>query len=182
VSPARRRSLAASLVTTALDAGLFALATLFLAGPPLTAARWGTGALGAVANFLLNRRWAFRVRGQAALPQAGRYALTALAAVSLATAIWWMLSAATGRDPRLLHLASLGVVWLGFTFPVLRAWVFVVPRSTSSAAAPGAAGRSSRSGASAPAPVRACASAGRDTAPPRRSASWPPAPRPAAAA
>jgi putative flippase GtrA len=120
----RRRSVLVSVATTALDAGLFALGTLVLAGPALLAARWGSGAVGAVANFVLNRRWAFRARGTRAAPQFGRYSVTALIAVSLATAVWWGLRLATGWDPRLLHILSMAAVWLVFTFPVMRAWVF----------------------------------------------------------
>lgn len=124
MSRLRWRSLAVSLVTTALDAGLFALGVLFLAGPALTAMRWFSGAVGAAANFSLHRAWAFRGSGGRTLRQAGRYAATALAAVTLATALWWALRAVTGWDPRLLHLASLAGVWFVFTFPVMRAWVF----------------------------------------------------------
>jgi putative flippase GtrA len=124
VSRLQRRSLAVSLTTTALDAGLFALGTLFLVGPALVALRWISGSVGAVANFSLNRAWAFRGPGGHTVRQAGRYAVTALVAVSLATLVWWLLRSATGWDPRLLHLASLAGVWLVFTFPVMRAWVF----------------------------------------------------------
>lgn len=124
MSRLRQRSLAVSLATTALDAGLFALGTLFLVGPALLALRWLSGAVGAVANFSLNRAWAFRGLGGHAARQAGRYAVTALAAVTLATLAWWALRAVTGWDPRLLHLVSLAGVWLVFTYPVLRAWVF----------------------------------------------------------
>lgn len=124
MSRLRRRSLAVSLATTALDAGLFALGTLFLVGPALVALRWLSGAVGAVANFSLNRAWAFRGRRDHVVRQAGRYAVTALVAVTLATLVWWVLRQALGWDPRLLHLVSLAGVWLAFTFPVLRAWVF----------------------------------------------------------
>jgi putative flippase GtrA len=127
-SHTRLRSLGVSLATTALDAGLFALCTLFFAGgAALLAARWLCGALGAVANFSLNRAWAFHTTG-GVLGQAGRYALTSLAAITLATLVWWLLRLATGWDPRALHLLSLGLIWLGFTFPVMRRWVFA--RST----------------------------------------------------
>ena len=121
----RTRSLGVSLVTTALDAGLFALCTVFFAGGvALLAARWLCGALGAVANFSLNRAWAFHSGGGSVLGQAGRYALTSLVAITLATVVWWLLRLATGWDPRALHLLSLGLIWLGFTFPVMRRWVF----------------------------------------------------------
>ena len=131
-APGRCRSLLVSVATTVLDAGLFALATPLLAGPALTAARWGSGAIGAVANFALHRRWAFRARGEPALPQLGRYAAAAGAAVPLATLVWWLLLAATGWDPRLLQLASMALVWLGFTFPILHRWVFAPHASPSS--------------------------------------------------
>lgn len=124
MSRLRQRSLAVSLATTALDAGLFALGAPFLAGPALVALRWLSGAAGAAANFSLHRAWVFRGPGGSVVRQAGRYAATALAAVTLATLIWWMLRVATGWDPRLLHLASLAAVWFVFTFPMLRVWVF----------------------------------------------------------
>jgi putative flippase GtrA len=124
MSPERCRSLLASLVSTALDAGLFALATLALVGSSLVAARWSAGALGAVANFGLNRCWAFRHRGGHLGPQAVRYGVTAVLAVTLATALWWALARTTPLDLRLLHLLSLAAVWLAFTFPLLGRWVF----------------------------------------------------------
>jgi hypothetical protein len=34
------------------------------------------------------------------------------------------LRAVTGLDARLLHIPSLAAVWLTFTFPLMRAWVF----------------------------------------------------------
>ncbi len=121
----RLRSAGVSLATTVLDAGLFALCTLFFAGGiALLVARWLCGAVGAAANFSLNRAWAFETRGRGLLGQAGRYALTSLVAISLATLCWWLLRLATGWDPRALHLLSLGLIWLGFTFPVMRRWVF----------------------------------------------------------
>ncbi len=125
-SHTRLRSLGVSLATTALDVGLFALCTLFFAGgAALLAARWLCGAVGALANFSLNRAWAFEgARGRGALGQAGRYAVTSLLAITLASAIWWLLQLTTAWDPRALHLLSLGLIWLSFTFPVMRRWVF----------------------------------------------------------
>lgn len=128
MSPERRRCLCASLVSTAVDAGLFALASLVLAGVALVAARWSAGFLGAVTSFGLNRLFVFRRRDEPLWRQATRYGVTALLAVSLATALWWALARTTPLDVRLLHLLSLGAVWLAFTFPLLRRWVFA-PRS-----------------------------------------------------
>jgi putative flippase GtrA len=120
------RSLLTSLFTTSFEILLFALTTLILAGHALLCARWIVGALGAVANFLLNRVWAFRATGaqDGARSQAFRYGTTALISVSLATALWWALKLFTGLDVRLLHITSMAVVWLVFTFPMLRGWVF----------------------------------------------------------
>ena len=122
----RLRALGVSLCTTALDAGLFALCTVLLisGSGAMLAARWWCGAIGAVANFVLNRKWAFDAGDRPVWAQAGRYALTSLIAVTLATGVWWLMRAGTGWDPRLLHALSLGLIWLGFTFPVMRRWVF----------------------------------------------------------
>ncbi|MFC1654443.1 GtrA family protein [Myxococcota bacterium] len=121
----RIRSLAVSLASTALDFGLFALCTFLVAGfTALAAARWITGALGAGCNFALNRAWAFRSTDTNVFGQAWRYALAAASAVSMATILWVLIHSSTGWDPRLVHLVSMALVWLGFTYPLLRGWVF----------------------------------------------------------
>lgn len=121
----RLRSAGVSLLTSALDAGLFALATLLWAGPVLLHARWLCGLAGAAANFGLNRAWAFGGARSAPLgPQARAYALTAALSITLATACWALLRTLTPWDPRLLHLLSLAAVWLCVSFPLYRAWVF----------------------------------------------------------
>jgi putative flippase GtrA len=141
------RSAASSIASTALDAGLFALATLTFGGLALVAARWITGALGAIANFALNKRWAFAERSspakatRAQVAQGGRYALVALLSVSLGTGLWWLLHALTGADPRLLQLLTMAVVWLLFSYPLMRRWVF----ATSTSQAPQSSGGAGRS-------------------------------------
>ena len=117
-----RRSLAVSAATTALDFGLFA--ALASSGSGLLLARWASGAVGAGANYALNRRWAFGARRERKRTQAPRYAATALAAVTLATAVFALLRSATDASPLVLHPVSLGSVWLVFTFPLLSRWVF----------------------------------------------------------
>lgn len=124
MSSLRSRSLAVSLATTAVDAGLFALCTLALASSALLWARWLCGAIGAVCNFALNRVWAFRSRHDAAWGQLWKYGVTAAMSVTLATLVWWGLRFLTGWDPRVLHLMSLGLVWLVVSYPLLRRWVF----------------------------------------------------------
>lgn len=123
----RVRSLAVSLATTALDAGLFALCALSLVGRSLIVARWCCGAIGALANYALNRGWAFRCRALRGASPLARYAVTAIAAVSLATALFAVATWVLGWDPRALHLLSMAVVWLLFTYPLLRRWVFAMP-------------------------------------------------------
>ncbi len=128
------RSVVSSVASTAIDVGLFALATLTLGGLALVAARWISGAVGAVTNFALNRRWAFadpkssKDEKQAGLAaQSGRYAIVALLSVTLGTGLWWILRALTSADPRLLQLVSMAVVWLLVSYPLMRRWVFARP-------------------------------------------------------
>jgi len=123
----RAKSAAVGIASAGLDAGLFALCTLvWTGGLALVAARWLCAAASAVGNFAGNRIFAFGSEGRLTR-QLGRYALAALTGISLTTASWWALARATGWDPRLVHLASLVLVWGLFTFPVLRRWVFPTP-------------------------------------------------------
>ncbi len=126
-----RRSVSVSVASTTLDFGIFALASFFVIGPALVLARWLAGAVGAVANFTLNRRWAFasgrpgerRTRSPLGA-EAGRYTLLALGSITLATSIWWFLSRLTPLNPRVLHPISMALVWILFSYPLLRRWVF----------------------------------------------------------
>lgn len=118
------RSLGVSLVTVTLEIILFTLSTLVLAGKALLLARWICGGTGAVCNFLLNRAWAFDSGRRGSWTQHWRYAVTAISAVSLGTALWWLLVFITSLGPRWMHLLSMATVWLSFTFPMMRCWVF----------------------------------------------------------
>ena len=124
-----RRSLAVSVITTALDVALFALCTVTLAKHHLTAARAACALVGALANFALNRAWAFRHWYSGPASRLGRYAVTALTAVVIGTALWHLLWHTTHADPRLLQLISMALIWALFTFPMFRAWVFRPDRS-----------------------------------------------------
>jgi putative flippase GtrA len=74
----RYRSMLVSVVTTILDAGLFAICTLLLAsGTAWLIARWVCGAIGAASNFALNRRWVFQRSPNGIWSQVGRYTITA---------------------------------------------------------------------------------------------------------
>lgn len=122
---AKLRSLLVGLGSAGVDVGLFALCSLIWAGGlALLLARWSCGALSALFNFSANRWWAFACRGNRLHRQLVRYSLAAGAGVSLTTGLWWVLWSLTGWDPRLVHLVSLALVWLGFSYPVLRGWVF----------------------------------------------------------
>lgn len=121
------RSLATSVVTAALDLGLFLLLALLLSGTLVVVARWISGAAGALSNFVINRRWAFAARGARdgkARDQLARYAFVALGAVTLATFVFALLKTRTHLDLRIAHLASMALVWAAFTYPLLRVWVF----------------------------------------------------------
>ncbi len=120
------RSAGVSVLTTLLDVGLFMLCTVLLNGLALLVARWVCGGLGALSNFALNRSWAFKGCRGSARRQLGRYAVIASVAVTLATAVWWGLFRGVGLGPRLAHVASMALVWGGFTLPLLRRWVFPV--------------------------------------------------------
>lgn len=117
--------MAAGLLTGSAEIAVFALCTVLIAGgSALVVARWVCGLVGGVGNFLLNRLWAFGAARAPARGQVARFAATALTAVSLATACWYVLYTLTGWDPRLVHVASIVIVWMTFTYPVLRGWVF----------------------------------------------------------
>ena len=121
----RLRSLLVGLGSAALDVVLFALCTLFwTGGAALVVARWACAAASAVGNFCANRIWAFDARQTRLSSQLARYALAAGVGISLSTFVWWLLMGLLALDPRLTHLLSLALVWILFTFPILRAWVF----------------------------------------------------------
>lgn len=127
------RSLVVSGFTTALELSLFGLGFAFgaAAGGRLVLLRWGAGLVGAVANFALNRNLVFapasKVGTKTRHSSAIRYAVTALTAVTLSTILWETLVALTRLDVRLLHPVSMAVVWLIFTFPTMKRWVFRRP-------------------------------------------------------
>jgi putative flippase GtrA len=93
----------------------------------LVAARWLVGAGGATVNFVLNRRWALGRRDLSSRRQGLRYAVTAFPAVCLGTFIGWLGLISTHWDPRLLHVLSMILVWLSFTYPMFKRWVFRTP-------------------------------------------------------
>lgn len=132
----RLRAALVSISGTAVDFALFSACTLVLTGGPLLATRWLCAAVGGVLQFWLNRRWAFCAQDDRCQPQLAKFALTASVSITLSTLVWWVLCRTTGWDPRLMHLLAPAVVWIGFTFPVLRGWVFGCSSRSTSAVAP----------------------------------------------
>ena len=127
MSKTQKKSLLVSILTAGCEIIVFGLFASILFGPLLIAARWMVGATGATANFVLNRRWAFETRDQSASQQATRYVATATLGVSLATFLWWIIVQSTGWNPRAVHVGSMMAVWLGFTYPMFKLWVFAEP-------------------------------------------------------
>ena len=99
---------------------------------------------GAVPNYLLNRRWAWRGHGKAALlRQMLPYWVitlgTAALAIAATTAVdGWVRHSVSGRSERSLLLAVVYLAAYGFVFVIKFAlfdgWVFSAKRSTSPAA------------------------------------------------
>lgn len=141
------RSLLASVGTGGLEIAVFAICAAVLPGRTLILARWLVGASGSTANYFVNRRWAFAARDAAKRQQGWRFAVATLAAITLATVLWTVI-VELGLDPRVAHVASMGGVWLVFTYPVMKRWVF---SARSAAYRPRAA---SRGAATSPRPPR----------------------------
>ncbi len=130
MSTTQKKSILVSILTAGSEVILFGIASALMVGPILLALRWMLGATGAVANFTLNRRWAFETDEQTNTAAQGlRFAVTALCGVSMSTALWWAVVQQTGWDPRVVHLVTMISVWFVFTYPMFKLWVFRCERS-----------------------------------------------------
>ncbi len=118
------KSMIASGATAGVEFAAFWVCALTWGGAALAAARWGIGAAGAALGFALNRRFAFGERAEPKRAQGARYAVVSLTAVTLATGLFAVLGRAVSLDPRWLHAVSTLLVWRGYTFPLMRRWVF----------------------------------------------------------
>ena len=113
-----------AITATAVDFLVMVALVEILRAPPALAAALGAMA-GAATNFVLGRRWVFRVRSAAVLAQAGRYA-----AVSAAGAGWNALGEYLLHDAghvgyvlaRALVAIAVGLAW---NFPLQRRFVYV---------------------------------------------------------
>lgn len=117
------RSLLTSLLTTALDFGTL-LGLTELAGVNYVLATWIGTVVGSLANFTINKVWAFAARGAPAVPALGRFVVVQAGASALHTAGVWALT----RFARLPYPASKAVVaaavYLAWNYPLNRWWVF----------------------------------------------------------
>ena len=129
------RSVLTSLLTTALDfATLVGLTEL--AGVNYVLSTWVGTVVGSLANFTINKLWAFSAREAPALPAFGRFVVVQGGASGLHTAGVWLLTR-FGRLPypasKLLVATAVYLVW---NYPLNR-WFVFNPRHHEAAAGSG---------------------------------------------
>jgi putative flippase GtrA len=121
--PTFARSLATSLLTTALDFGTLVGLTE-LAGVNYVLATWIGTVVGSLANFTINKVWAFSARSAPAVPALGRFLLVQAGASGLHTAGVWLLTR-FGRLPYPVSKALIAAaVFLVWNYPLNRWFVF----------------------------------------------------------
>ncbi len=137
-----RRSLLTSLLTTALDFGTLVGLTELL-GVNYVLATWIGTVVGSLANFTINKLWAFSAREAPAVPALGRFVLVQTGASAWHTAGVWALT----RFGRLPYPASkvivAAAVYLAWNYPLNR-WFVFNPRHRRSAAERARARRADR--------------------------------------
>jgi putative flippase GtrA len=117
------RSLLTSLLTTALDFGTL-IGLTELAGVNYVLATWIGTIVGALANFTINKAWAFRARDMPAVPAVARFLGVQAGASGLHTAGVWILTR-FGRLPYpVSKLVIAAVVYLTWNYPLNRWFVF----------------------------------------------------------
>ncbi|HVV51538.1 MAG TPA: GtrA family protein [Polyangia bacterium] len=117
------RSLLTSLLTTALDFGTL-LGLAQLAGVNYVLATWIGTVVGSLANFTINKLWAFSAREAPAAPALGRFVVVQAGASAWHTAGVWALTR-FGRLPYpVSKLVVAAAVYLAWNYPLNRWWVF----------------------------------------------------------
>src|SRR3954451_5596520 len=117
------RSLLTSLLTTALDFGTL-IGLTELAGVNYVLATWIGTIVGALANFTINKAWAFRARDMPAVPAVARFLGVQAGSSGLHTAGVWILTR-FGRLPYpVSKLVIAAVVYLTWNYPLNRWFVF----------------------------------------------------------
>jgi putative flippase GtrA len=117
------RSVVTSLLTTALDFGTLVGLTE-LAGVNYVLATWIGTVAGALANFTINKLWAFHARGTAAIPALARFLAVQAGASGLHTGGVWALTRFAHLPYPLSKLVIAAAVYLTWNYPLNRRLVF----------------------------------------------------------
>jgi len=117
------RSAATSLLTTALDFGTLVGLTE-LAGVNYVVATWIGTIVGSLANFAVNKMWAFDARGVPALPAMARFVAVQAGASGLHTGGVWLLTRFAGLPYPISKLVVAAIVYLAWNYPLNRWFVF----------------------------------------------------------
>src|ERR1700689_4777496 len=113
------RSILTSLLTTALDFGVL-IGLTELAGVNYVVATWIGTVAGSLANFTLNKAWAFSARTALAVPALGRFVVVQAGASGLHTAGVWGITR-FGRLPYPVSKAIVAAaVYLVWNYPLNR--------------------------------------------------------------
>jgi putative flippase GtrA len=117
------RSVVTSLLTTALDFGTLVGLTE-LAGVNYVLATWIGTVAGALANFTINKLWAFHARGTRAMPALARFVAVQAGASGLHTGGVWALTHFAHLPYPVSKLLIAAAVYLTWNYPLNRWLVF----------------------------------------------------------
>jgi putative flippase GtrA len=112
-----------SLLTTALDFGTLVGLTE-LAGVNYVLATWIGTIAGAVANFTINKLWAFHARELPAMPALSRFVVVQAGSSGLHTSGVWVLTRFAGLPYPVSKVVIAAVVYLAWNYPLNRWFVF----------------------------------------------------------
>jgi putative flippase GtrA len=130
------RSLLTSLLTTALDFGTLVGLTE-LAGVNYVLATWLGTVVGSLSNFAINKVWAFRAGGLAAIPAILRFVVVQAGASGLHTAGVWLLTRFARLPYPVSKLVVAATVYLAWNYPLNRWFVFAPGSSCRGSSAAG---------------------------------------------
>lgn len=117
------RASVSSLVATGVDALVYQGVLFALLGRYGLAAAAGAVA-GAIANFLLNRHWAFAARSQNAFLQAARYVIVSALTFICLRGLLWLFIEVLGAGMRVAWLPAKIGAFILISYPLQKWWVF----------------------------------------------------------
>lgn len=85
-----------------------------------------SGAVGAVVNYSINRRWTFQANGEKKMIQVPRFAITVAGSIFLKSTGTYLLTHYGAIDYKISRLIIDLFVAIGFNFPMQKYWVFSV--------------------------------------------------------